>query len=91
MKSEHAALQEIAEGRNWIKVELVSKGWSTDLKYHIIDDSGRELLLRISEGDEFNRRKRDHERILRLSGLGILMSTPVEFGSCCGKNMCTCF
>jgi aminoglycoside phosphotransferase (APT) family kinase protein len=86
MKSEHPALEEIAESRNWINVELVSKGWSTDLKYHIIDDSGRELLLRISEGDEFNRRKRDYERILRLSGLGILMSMPVEFGFCCDKK-----
>jgi aminoglycoside phosphotransferase (APT) family kinase protein len=86
LKSEHPALREIGESRNWIKVELVSKGWSTDLKYHIIDDLGRELLLRISEGDEFNRRKLDYERLLRLSGLGILMSMPVEFGSCCGKK-----
>jgi aminoglycoside phosphotransferase (APT) family kinase protein len=86
LNSEHPALQEIGQSRNWIKIELVSKGWSTDLKYHIIDDLGRELLLRISEGDEFNRRKLDYERILRLSGLGFLMSMPVEFGSCCDKQ-----
>jgi len=33
LKSEHPALQEIGESRNWIKVKLVSKEWSTDLKY----------------------------------------------------------
>ena len=80
------ALQEIGKNRNWIKVELVRKGWSTDLKYHIYDDSGREFLLRISKRDEFTRRKLDYERISKLSELGIVMPKPVEFGTCCDKK-----
>ena len=82
----HPALLEIRKSRNWQKVELVNKGWSADIKYHITDGSGRELLLRISEGDEFGRKKLEYERITELSELGILMSLPIEFGSCCNRK-----
>jgi len=85
-KTEHPALQEIGEDKKWIKTEPLSKGWSTDLKYHIVDGSGRELLLRISKGEEFSRKKLEYGRIKRLSELGILMSMPVEFGFCCNKK-----
>ena len=61
-------------------------GWSTDLKYHIVNDNGQELLLRISKGEEFGRKKLEYERITKLSELGILNSMPLEFGFCRAKK-----
>jgi len=83
---EHPLLIEIGNSRNWAKAEPVSKGWSTDHKFHIKEDTGRELLLRISEGDEFSRKKLEYERIRKISELGIFMSMPIGFGLCCNEK-----
>jgi len=76
--------KEIANGKDWRSVTPVDKGWSGDRKFLVVDGDGKKLLLRISDGAEYEAKKKEYEIISQYSELGFPMSAPVEFGTCDG-------
>ena len=67
---------------NWVSVEPIDKGWSSDKKYHIRTQADEHLLLRVSSIDEYDIKKKEFEIIEKYSKLGFQMSMPKEFGVC---------
>lgn len=73
---------------NWEKVEKISKGWSSDSKFLVETKAGKKLLLRLSDIEQYDDKKKEYEIITKYSELGIDMSLPIEFGICNeGKNI----
>lgn len=60
----------------------IEKGWSGDQKYCAVTADGRKYLLRISQIDRLDRKRREYEKMNEVSELGIPMCLPVEFGIC---------
>lgn len=72
----------IAVSKDWKKVTPISKGWSSDKKYLVEMSDGKLQLLRISDIDAYENKKKEYEIITKYSRLGINMSMPIEFGTC---------
>ena len=82
---------DIVESSNWESIDLISKWWSSDKKYKIRTNDGELLLLRVSDIDQYEAKKKEYEIITKYSKLGISMSMPKKFGICNdGKNV-ICF
>ncbi|HEY2493296.1 MAG TPA: phosphotransferase family protein [Paenibacillus sp.] len=73
---------EIPDGCTWNKVEAVNKGWSKDKKYYIQATDGRELLLRMSDISQYEKKKWEFESVRKLDHIDVLMSRPIGFGIC---------
>lgn len=79
---------DIARSRDWKNTTPISKGWSRDKKYLVETVDGKLQLLRISDIDAYEYKKKEYEIITKYSRLGINMSMPIEFGTCNeGKNV----
>lgn len=74
--------EDIQKRNHWEMVQKVSKGWSSDRKYFIKTHEGKFLLLRISDIEQYNKKKKEYEIIEKYSKLGFPMSLPIEFGIC---------
>lgn len=59
----------------------IDKGWSGDRKYRIVDDDGRSYLLRISSAEKAGAVEELFKLMQQISGLGIPMCRPVEYGT----------
>ena len=66
----------------WASVEPVDKGWSADKKYFIRTVTGERLLLRVSDIEGYEAKKKEYEIIEKYAKLGFPMSMPIEFGVC---------
>ncbi|WP_025718235.1 aminoglycoside phosphotransferase family protein [Paenibacillus sp. 1-18] len=74
---------DIPGSRTWSHVEEIHKGWSNDKKYYVQTNDDRELLLKISDITQFERKQHEFEAVKKLDHLeGILMSRPLGFGIC---------
>ena len=79
---------DIVSSRKWESVTAISKGWSSDAKYFVKTTSGELLLLRISDIEAYDAKRKEYEIITKYSKLGIHMSMPIEFGICnAGKSV----
>lgn len=67
---------------DFIKIEPIKKGWSSDEKYYIETADGKRLLLRIANVTEYNRKKTEFEIMGQMAALDIPMQQPVDFGTC---------
>ncbi len=67
-------------GGDFKTVERLSKGWSLDEKYFVETKGGERLLLRISDIEQYDAKKKEYEIISKYSSLGFTMSLPVDFG-----------
>ena len=74
--------QDIGSSKNWVSVEPLNKGWSSDEKYYIVTKEGEHLLLRVADIDAYDAKKKEYEIIEKYSKLGFRMSMPLEFGVC---------
>lgn len=72
----------IKSSTNWKSVTHISKGWSSDKKYLVKTEFDELLLLRISDIEQYDEKKKEYEIITKYSKLGIHMSMPKEFGIC---------
>ena len=80
--------EDIKNSSDWQSVDKVSKGWSSDSKYFIKTKEGKMLLLRISDIEQYETKKKEYEIVEKYSKLGFLMSQPIDFGICNnGKNV----
>ncbi|MCC3380772.1 aminoglycoside phosphotransferase family protein [Paenibacillus farraposensis] len=74
---------EIPGSRTWSNVEEIHKGWSKDKKYYVQTNDGKELLLKISDITQFERKQRESEAVKKLDHIeDILMSRPLDYGIC---------
>lgn len=80
--------EDIKNSSNWVTIEKVRKGWSNDRKYKIKTKEGKSLLLRISDAELYEVKKKEYEIIEKYAKLGFPMSLPIDFGICNnGKNV----
>lgn len=63
------------------RCEPLLKGWSRDKKYRLFSAGGEKLLLRISDGELFDKKKKQFELLRKIDALRINASKPVAFGS----------
>ena len=78
----------IESSKDWKSVRPIRKGWSGDQKFLVKTNSGESLLLRLSDRQDYEAKKKEFEVITKYSGLGIRMSMPLEFGICNdGRNV----
>ncbi len=73
---------DIDASREWASLEPVKKGWSGDRKFYITTVSGEHLLLRLSDPDTLEEKRKEYEIIRKYAELGFPMSMPAEFGVC---------
>lgn len=73
---------EIPDAGTWNTVEEIHKGWSKDRKYYIATKDGRELLLRLSDLSQYDRKQREFIAVKKLDAEDILMSRPLACGLC---------
>lgn len=79
---ENSLYKEIPESGNFKTITEIKKGWSADKKYCIETVQGDKLLLRLSEAEIYESKKKEYEIICKFSGMGFEMSKPVNFGLC---------
>lgn len=60
----------------------IEKGWSGDRKFCAATADGTKYLLRVSNIDRLERKRREYEKMQEVAALGIPMCLPVEFGIC---------
>jgi aminoglycoside phosphotransferase (APT) family kinase protein len=73
---------------NWKTAKKISKGWSSDIKYYIETANSKPLLLRVSDIELYDAKKKEYEIISKYSCLGFPMSQPIDSGTCnSGKNV----
>ena len=70
----------IPSSGEWVSVTPISKGWSEDRKYLIQTRNGEKLLLRLSEEDTLQEKRKEYEFISIVSSLGFPSSRPIAFG-----------
>ncbi|MEG6589084.1 phosphotransferase family protein [Paenibacillus barengoltzii] len=64
------------------KIDLITKGWSSDQKYYIETVTNERWLLRIADISQYDHKKHEVEMMKRLAESGVPMSRPVDFGVC---------
>lgn len=72
----------IRASKDWIKINKIEKGWSSDRKYYIEDREGNKYLLRISDISRKADKEREFKIIKKLNELHFPMSTALECGIC---------
>lgn len=65
---------------NFNKFTLIEKGWSGDRKYISESADGKKILVKISDGSEYIKKKKEFEAVEQISELGIPMMMPLAFG-----------
>ncbi|MBE6088327.1 MAG: aminoglycoside phosphotransferase [Clostridium beijerinckii] len=71
---------DITISNTWMKIKKIEYGWSTDEKYYIEDNKNIKYLLRISNADTYEQKKREFEIIKKFNTLDFKMSRAIEFG-----------
>lgn len=74
--------QDIPVYSEWVTIERIYKGWSKDRKFFIRNKSDEKLLLRISDIDVYEFKKKEFENMKDVYNLGINSSRPIDFGTC---------
>lgn len=64
----------------WKLVQKIHKGWSEDSKYYVEDVEGEKLLLRVSDINVLEKKRREFEMMGGLRDVEALLSRPVDFG-----------
>ena len=60
----------------------ISKGWSDDKKYCVIDQNQQKYLLRVSDKEKLDSKKIEFDIMEKVASLGIRMSKPIKFELC---------
>lgn len=75
-------LQDIPQAKGWSDIIPVDKGWSPDQKFYITTYENREILLRLSDISQYDKKKAEYDTVREIYKLGLNMSEPIEFGVC---------
>jgi len=74
--------KDIPEFNTLVKFEPITKGLSNDKKYRVTANDGRNMLLRLTDIKEFDRKKAEYEKLERVYELGVITPKPYSFGLC---------
>ena len=66
----------------YISKEPIHKGWSSDKKYCVTDETGTKYLLRISAFAQEEKKRAEFCMMEHVAALGVPMCKPLEFGVC---------
>ena len=77
-----SVLKSIAVCQSAKIVKKVEAGWSSDVKYYVLDAHNREYMLRLSDISQDQSKRIEFERIQNFNTLDFEMSRAVEFGTC---------
>ncbi|MFA5523403.1 MAG: phosphotransferase family protein [Tissierellales bacterium] len=75
-------LNDVPSANNWDIIKPVNKGWSEDKKFYIKTTGGKELLLRLSDISQYEKKKREFESLRPLMNMDIFFTQPIDFGIC---------
>lgn len=64
------------------EITPILKGWSDDAKYRVKTEDGRNLLLRVSAREKYDRKKEEFEALKTIESRGIPAPKPIAFGRC---------
>lgn len=79
---------EIPGNESFVSIDLLEKGWSSDLKYIATTKNGSKLLIRIADVVKQDNKRTEFETMQKLSAIGIPMQRPINFGVCnSGKSV----
>lgn len=78
---------DIPGSEGWRSAEPVNKGWSSDRKYRVETGAGETLLLRLSDAEKLEAKRKEFAIIAKYATLGFAMSRPVDFGLCDGGKV----
>lgn len=68
--------------KRFVSRGLINKGWSGDLKYCVVDESGCRYLLRVSSADRKERVEKTYNRMQKVAELTIPVCRSIEWGEC---------
>lgn len=77
---EYEYLNCIPNSNKYISAELVGGGWSSDLKFKLVDKENKPFLLRVSNISQKEKKQSEFNVLISLKDLGISYSNPLEFG-----------
>ena len=66
----------------YISKEPIHKGWSSDKKYCVTDETGTKYLLRISAFSLEEKKRAEFDMMKQVAALGVPMCFPLELGIC---------
>ena len=75
-------MEDILGYEDFLKIEPINKGWSSDRKYYIETADGERLLLRVANVSEHDRKKAEYGALSKASALDIYAPQPRGFGLC---------
>ena len=79
-------MNDIRNYETFIRIKPINKGWSSDKKYYVETVSGEKHLLRVADISEYEQKSREVYIMKRMLALGINMSKPIDFGTCCNEK-----
>lgn len=62
----------------FVSKELIQKGWSSDKKYHVIDENGLHFLLRVSKLEHRARKEAEFAVMKQVEASGVSMCRPLK-------------
>lgn len=75
-------LNDVPSANDWDIIKPINKGWSDDKKFYIKTSGGKQLLLRLSDISQYEKKKREFESLRLLMNMDILFTQPIDFGIC---------
>lgn len=83
---------DVPNNKDWIEINKINKGWSRDRKFYIRTIDNKDLLLKISDISEYDKKRNEFKNIKLLNSKDILMSSAIDFGTCNnGKSVYSLF
>jgi aminoglycoside phosphotransferase (APT) family kinase protein len=79
---ENSILIDIPQYKSWRKIEKINYGWSDDIKLYIEDLKGTKFLLRISNIEKLEDKKKEFYIIQKYNQLNFIMSQAIDIGVC---------
>lgn len=72
----------IPGSHDWLAIDPILKGWSSDLKFHVTTPSRGSFLLRLFVLSDMPRKLDEYRVMTRLYEAGINVNRPVDLGPC---------
>lgn len=74
--------EDIKYKEQWLYISEVDKGWSEDKKFYVKTKGENELLLRICDIRNYEKKKKEFEIVKQLNEKSLNMSRAIDFGIC---------
>ena len=76
-----AGYESLCDKYRIVSVAPLLKGWSGDQKYILENSNGERYVLRLSDHNLYEKKKKQFELLKKIEFLGLNCSRPIEFGT----------